>query len=273
MMGVHDSSLMRVKPIFEALYASDPTGGTWLSKVLALACQRSGRCTTRLGALTRAPQYEFRARPPRGFLRYLLSHADCLSVPPARAWLKWSQETQAKRRALLASDPETRREALELLDEATDLACREWWRLEGVTSVDCALFTTEAVIFIEGKWTEKAPSRTVTWWGGRNQVIRNLECARTTALRERVLEKNGHLRIAEAYALVIAEEDLCGPGSSRERELDGITDPVVVARSLPHLDDDGRALLMRSFLGWTTWQAVSRECGLPKSWSNQPEIG
>jgi hypothetical protein len=176
-------------------------------------------------------------------------------------WIKWSPETQAKRRALLAGDPGTRREALELLDETADLACREWWRLEGVTSVDCALFTTEAVIFIEGKRTEDSPSRSVSWWTGRNQVIRNLECGRSTVLRQRV-SKNGHLYIAEAYALVIAEEDLCGPESPRRRELDAITDPVVVARSLPHLDDDGRALLMRGFLGWTTWQAIVRECGL-----------
>jgi len=167
-----------------------------------------------------------------------------------------------KRTALLAGDPDVRREALELLDETADLQGMEWWRLEGVTSVDCALFTTEAVIFVEGKRTEDRPSRSITWWSGRNQVIRNLECARTTALRQRIRERNGHSRIAEAYALVIAEEDLCGSGSPRASELDAISDHRVVSRSLPHLDDGARAVLMRSFLGWTTWQAVIRECGL-----------
>jgi hypothetical protein len=51
---------------------------------------------------------------------------------------------------------------------------------------------------------------------------------------------------------------LCRPGTDRARELSALTNPDTVARSLPHFDENGREVLMRSYLGWTTWQALAR---------------
>jgi len=162
-MGIRNSSLTRVQPVLDSLHASDPTGATWLLPLLRLA-SGSDRIAEAFapGPLSTPPQYEFSAPPPRKFLRFLLTNPARLSIPSERVWQKWNEITQLKRRAFLAGDALIQREGLRLLDTARDLSERAWWRFEGVTSVDCALFTESTVVFIEGKRTEDGPSRQVS---------------------------------------------------------------------------------------------------------------
>ena len=250
-MGIRNSSLTRVQPVLDSLHASDPTGTNWLLPLLRLA-SRSNCIADDFapGQLSTPPQYEFSAPPPREFLRFLLANPATLAAPPERVWRKWNEITQVKRRAFLAGDAFIQREGLRSLDAARDLSERAWWRFEGVTSVDCALFTESTVVFIEGKRTEDGPSRQVTWWAGRNQVIRNMECA---------LELARATSRSHAFVLLVVEEDLCGLGTDRARNIEAVTDPSVIANSLPHLDPSGRDQIMRCYLGWTTWQAIVRK--------------
>lgn len=176
-MGVYESSLTRVKPVLGGLFGSDERGG-WLLPLLQLASMSHQLPSDfEPGPLILPPQYEFSAPPTRSFLHFLLSNPSKLSKPSEKVWGKWSSATQSKRRALLAGDASAQQEGLRLLGAAKKLSGPSWWRLEGVTLVDCALFTDNAVVFIEGKRTEIGPSKDVTWWVGRYQVIRNLECA------------------------------------------------------------------------------------------------
>jgi hypothetical protein len=145
------------------------------------------------------------------------------------------------------------REGLQSLDVAKDFLERSWWRFEGVTSVDCALFTDDTVIFIEGKRTENGPPKQVTWWAGRSQVIRNLECASNLA------QATGRVH---AFGLLIVEEDLSRPGTDRAGNMEAITDPRVIADSLPHLDTAAREQVMRCYVASTSWQAIVRELSL-----------
>lgn len=115
--------------------------------------------------------------------------------------------------------------------------------------MDCALFTTNAVIFVEGKRTEEGPSREVTWWRGRNQVIRNIECA---------LEWSARKQLSYAFVLLVLEEALCAAGSERARNADDVTGPECISQSLPHLGNGERDALMKHYLGWTTWESMAR---------------
>jgi hypothetical protein len=255
-MGVHDSSQTRVKPVLDCLFDSDATG-SWLLPLLRLSSM-SHQLPPDFdpGLLTRPPQYEFPASPTHSFLHFLLSNPSGLSKPPEKVWEKWSFATQAKRRALLAGDTSAQQEGLQLLGVAKKFSGQSWWRLEGVTKVDCALFTDNTVVFIEGKRTEIGPSRDVTWWTGRNQVIRNLECALSLA------EATGR---KYALGLLIVEEGLCGAGTDRARHIDSIIDPKVVQDSLPHLDAEARNRIMACYVGTTSWQAIVRRFSLNPS--------
>jgi hypothetical protein len=253
-MGIYNSSLTRVQPVFEYLYERDQNGTSWLLPLLRLA-NHSHHVPIDFepGPLVEAPCYEFPASPPREFLRFLLTNPDQLPNPAEQVWRKWSATTQAKRRALLSGDRTVKREGLTLLERASDLSQRTWWRLEGVTYVDCAFFTQSTVVFVEGKRTEEGPSQEVTWWTGRNQVIRNLECVSEFA---RVTGR------PHAFVIVIVEEELCERGSQRARSIDAITDPTVIASSLPHLEVQAREQVMGRYVGATTWQDIVRSLAL-----------
>lgn len=123
--------------------------------------------------------------------------------------------------------------------------------------MDCALFTDDTVIFLEGKRTEMGPSEGIIWYPTRNQVLRNLECARTQA----------RLHGLKHYFVILAveEEGPSGdPGASeRTRQHGLVTDAAMVEASLPHLTASERAELLEHYLGVTNWQSIVNTFHLP----------
>ena len=251
-MGKCNSSLTRVQPVFNALYDRDPTGQSWLPFLLALGSRSSGAFLD-LGDLIGPPKYEFDADPDPRYLLWLVSNPDRLTSPDGRYWRRWSAPTQRARRKLLKGDPKTRFGAMANLALRQPPPRRAWWRLEGVTKVDCALVTARAVIFVEGKRTEQGASNDVLWYSGRNQVLRNLDCLRETAFRA---------RIPTYYVLLVVERNLCPPGSARWVQLQQVTAPETVESSFPHLSATERELIMQQFLGHTTWEEIAGKFGL-----------
>ena len=113
--GRYDSSLTRVQPFLQALFARDPSGRSWLPALAGAT--RNGHA--RFGELLAEPGYlqtqlavrgvsgrlgcfEFPTGPPRELLTWFIDHPDQL-VWPAHAEL--SVETVKLRRALLNDDP------------------------------------------------------------------------------------------------------------------------------------------------------------------------
>lgn len=176
-MGTFDSSLTRVQPVFTELYNKDMTGKQWLGRLLQLPQQRSASIIPEnLGCLDQPPVFELPADPSRLFLKWLLEHPEELSVPDQKVWQKWNEQTRHNREALLRRDNAICNQAITELDRYDRLPARVWWRLEGISRVDCALTTPTTVVFIEGKRTEIGASKAVQWYPHRNQVLRNLEC-------------------------------------------------------------------------------------------------
>ena len=264
-MGRFDSSKTRVQPVFRALHRLDPSGERWLRSLLQIAGRGSepkppsipfdiGTLKQGIGKGTdpnRGVCFEFRVDPPRAFLKWLVEHPEKLRCPPDSEWQKWSDRTRNKRRALLNGDRPVQAEALTEIGR-TPLRSRGWWRLEGRTSVDCALFTETAVIFIEGKRTERGPSKNIVWYAEeRDQVLRNLDCAAEYA-REH--------KIPYFFALMVIEKVV----HDEEALNRTITDPISTRKSLPHLDEYSRRDLLSHYLGTTTWQGIVETFSLPR---------
>ena len=74
-MGKYNSSMTRVRPVFNALYDRDPTGRSWLPFLLALGSRSSGTFPD-LGDLIGPPKYEFEADPDPRYLLWLVSNPD-----------------------------------------------------------------------------------------------------------------------------------------------------------------------------------------------------
>lgn len=235
-MGALNSSRTRVQPVFAALHALDASGKSWLPALLRLGGR--GAPPADVGKLE-SVSFEYPAAPPRASLRWLVANGSQLQRPRYRT----SASVAEKRERLLAGDAETVSAALTAIEGGASYR-RQWWCLEGTTMVDCALFTDRCVIFIEGKRTELGASAAISWYGSRNQVLRNLDCARAIAATDG----------RDYYTLLVVEE--YGKTDPRHAAVKAVLDPVTVEKSLPHLSSDERTETLDHYLGFTTWQKI-----------------
>lgn len=259
-----NSSITRVRPVFQQLLAKDPTGTSWLPQILRLSkssglsggmgsdpgkvlpavSQRRTYGDRVQGSIELERCFEFSVAPGASFLRWLVENPDRLTWPLSEGRrLSYSATTQARREALvgLVSDSarsEAQASALRSLDRnGPEKSSRRWWAFEGFTEVDCCIETDRAVLIVEGKRTESL-SESTAWYSGRNQLHRNLEAARELAAGR------------EFGVLVVGEQEI--PESA-------IGNPEA---GLPHLTAAERAELMSHYLGSLTWAQVCAATGI-----------
>src|SRR5207249_4827014 len=153
-MGRFNSSKTRVAPVFNALLTRDPTGQTWLPRLVMLGSRSSSIAgISDVGALPGDhPAWwgrnERGFRPPVALLRWLVRNA---SEPASlRAW--GAETTRRRRKLLVRRDPKTVQQALELLDGK--IPRRAWYVLEGESRPDACLQTDRILLVAEGKRTE-----------------------------------------------------------------------------------------------------------------------
>jgi len=252
-----NSSITRVQPIFKALYEMDPSGESWVTSLLAIATRGNSLHTAvtenSLGHLLKPPQFEFPVDPPRTYLKWLIDHPENLSSPPVTALKTWSATTQRMRSRFLLGDKEVQAVAISNIESCNSLPKTAWWRFEGVTNVDCALITESTAIFIEGKRTERGPSKEVLWYKQRNQVHRNLDCASAYAQKE---------GLRHYFVIAIIDRDLMKQNPIRQKEWNTLMSREVVYESLPHLNDRERIEITRHYAGVTTWEDIVERFGL-----------
>jgi hypothetical protein len=259
-----NSSITRVRPVFQALLGRDPTGASWLPPLLSLSKSTGVSLTTIsepgrllpavsekrmyadpvLGPIPLERCFEFSVAPGSSFLRWLLTHPEQLTWPMSDGRRStYSVATQARREALTGLNGEAAKRAaqtssLGFLDRhGPERSSRQWWAFEGFTEVDCCLETDKLVLLIEGKRTESL-SESTEWYSGRNQLHRNLEAARELA------------RGREFGVFLIGEAEI--PPSALGNPEEG----------LPHLTSEERADLMTHYLGSHTWRQVCNVTGI-----------
>ncbi len=246
----------RARPFFEALFARDPSGGSWLPALLAATphgidrlgelAGSPGWLVTPLavrGASGRLACFDYPANPSRELLRWFIDHPDRLS------WIDAGDTTPdgvRLRRALILDDPpgtqpRAQDRARELLMTRSGLT-REWWRFEEPGPLDCMLITGRIVITVTAKAGEGLGPST-PWYPPRTELVRNLEAARQSASGRRWA------------SLVLSDTRSDDAGDE------------AVARSLPvaapHLDAEQREELHRAYLGNLTWDEARAAVNLP----------
>lgn len=242
-----DSSRTRVAPVLNWLYCRDTSGRTWLPQLLALV---GAQCP---GALDK-PLVEARWWPneialssPLALLTWLVHNCEMPDDPAALG----TGETKDRRLALIRRDEATRQLALTGLSQPG--RARAWYALEGPSQPDAYLATEEVMIVIEGKRTESQPTTKTEWMTVRHQMLRHLDAAwefrkgRTMIGLMIVEGADGNTEVLE-------------PWRDYRREL---SDPTVLARSMPHRSERERVEIFKSFAGVTTWQAVTEAVGVP----------
>jgi len=179
--------------------------------------------------------FEYSLPPSERFLLWLIERVGEECKP--RKGLRQEQLIAGRRADLFGDDAtlrqEAQREAIRSLMLHGPRASRnQWWALEGFTSVDCYLETSDMVLLIEGKRTESVSLGT-DWCATRNQIARNLEAARNAAQGRR-------------YAVLLLGEQQTPVG--REE----------IVAGLPHMTELESSFLSQHYLGCVTWQQVCK---------------
>jgi hypothetical protein len=279
--GRLNSSITRVRPVFQALLRRDPTGTSWVWTLLGMAtCNDAyaGAMQKNVGELRPhciklrtyddrvlkfygvdniqlAGCFEPSLPPPSAFLSWLIKHPEQMVWPHTKKGRgKFGQTAQDRREKLFGEHGRKEQQTVqeEALNELALVGApgslRKWWAFEGFSSIDCFLETDSLLLLIEGKRTEPLGPST-NWYPKRNQLIRNLEVAHSLA--------SGR----EFGVLVISEKDI-GPLSKD-----------TIDASLPHLGENERIELMRHYFGCMTWESVCKEMGTSfKSLPSETEV-
>jgi hypothetical protein len=267
----YHSSITRVRPFFQPLLRRDPQGLSWLPDLLRmthanpyLADELADNAGPLLDWVARPRMrpdralrlhgipsvelqdcFEYRLPPPPAFLRWLIEKPHALlwprddemsGLPQRRREELFGHHGFAKQKAAQA-------EALTELERAGAAGSNgKWWAFEGFTRVDCLLETPTLVLLIEGKRTEPLAQAT-RWFPQRNQVVRNLEVARTVAGEH---NKN--------YAVILLAEDYLEALALESGE-----------QSLPHLPLKARAEIMSHYLGCISWSHALAQMYFPQT--------
>ncbi len=254
-MGIFDSSRTRVAPVFGRLQCLDPSGRLWLQGLLELANSRqmprpeAGPSRLRLA---RWWPREARLAAPPGLLQWLLENVE--EPRDAAAWGR-RPEVMANRRRVVDRDAATLAGALRSLQERRP-SPRAWYVLEGPSQPDVYLDSADAVIVVEGKRTETAPTTSTAWMRVRHQMLRHLDGAWE------------HLEGRRIYGLYIVEAESgtssTDPPSTWHEAVESTISEEVLRGSLPHRTSDERSQIASALLGVTTWQAVCDEFQIPR---------
>ena len=250
-MGKHNSSLTRVRPFFRALLDRDPSGASWLPELLGCGPQRGSLSDELKGApgdllLSGViPKKEKRLYPTPEFLLWLISNPDKLTWPD-KGTRRFSEKTQKPREELFHGSQDVMRAGIRELEQLGVAKSEKlWWAFEGCTSVDYYLETEKLKLYIEGKRTEMLSAAT-DWYPARNQLLRNLECARADAK-------------GKPFAcLLIVEKPM--PDLTQKQ----------IEEGLPHMSLADRESLLKHFLGSATWREVCEATGV--AYDSLPDV-
>ena len=253
-MGIYDSSRTRVAPVFGRLQCWDPSGRMWLRRLLELANSRQVPVpevgTSRLRVAKWWPR-EARLAAPPGLLQWLLEHAE--EPRSAKAWGR-RPEVVANRRRIVDRDADTLAAALKSLQSRRS-SPRAWYVLEGPSQPDVYLASDDAVVVVEGKRTEAAPTTSTDWMTVRHQMLRHLDAAWE------------HRQGRQIYGLFIVEAEepdtSAEPSGAWHQAVESTISDQVLNGSLPHRSPEERSHIASALLGITTWQAVCNEFQIP----------
>jgi hypothetical protein len=251
--GKHDSSKTRVGPVFDKLRLQEDG---WISRLLALPVAGCGQ----------APDVSIDLRLVRGygFSKHVTENwsAKEKALNPSVALLSWlvrhgqslraqTNENHETRTLLREGDPKTVGDALKLL--RTEGKDRAWYVFEGPTYPDVYLETRDALVVVEGKRTEWAPTSYTKWLDGRHQIWRHIDAA---------WEIRGRRKIYGFFIVESGSSDNHETPNSWKEASQACFAEGALRSSFPHRSAQETSEISRCFLGVTTWQQVCATFGI-----------
>jgi hypothetical protein len=248
-MGKFNSSKTRVKPVFDALFENQERSSEILKKLLLLphnSISKIDQCGFTPGNIinTHWGQNEIKLNAPKSLLIWLVENAET----PLDGMPKASLDTQEKRLGLVNKDKSTIEKAVKLIHQ-DPLATKKWFILEGKTQPDVYIETENAIIVIEGKRTETAPTTSTQWMEVRHQMIRHIDAVWDFKKNKQVF----------GFFIVEGQNDNSEVPKNWIEYSELTINNEVLNKSLPHRTQQQRKQISDCFLGVTTWLAICNE--------------
>jgi len=254
-MGQRNSSTTRVAPVFNRLFASDPSGASWLAGLLKGGSRAAEADIAHIQPLLIQDHpvtwgsMELSLPTPLSLLEYLVQNIASHQVSESRD----RAYTREKRDALARRDADTVQEALRALRGGR--RGRKWYVLEGASKPDATFEMDDAVLLVEGKRTERSCTSATTWMGVRSQLVRHMDAA------------SEHFRGKRILGLLLVEgeggADGLRPSQHWKDESAAQYEPSMLSASLPHRSRSERHLIASGILGVATWQAICAQNQIP----------
>lgn len=249
-MGKYDSSLTRVKPVFDQLIERDSLGLSWLESIFNNA--EFGHPNQKEIKLKKPIESYYwgkneRAIPaPESLLVWLISNLSSVAHKKPNG----TSATSIKRQKLYEGDEQTILEALELLMKSKIKSSKKWYILEGASQPDVYIETSDSIFIVEGKRTESSTTQKTVWMRNRDQILRHVDAA---------WDFRGDRNI---YAILIVDGKPSQIPDKWIKASKSIHSLDIVKKSLPHRDPKTQLEIASCYRGVITWQRVCSLCNL-----------
>ncbi|KAF0238435.1 MAG: hypothetical protein FD181_1085 [Prolixibacteraceae bacterium] len=237
-MRLRDSSLTRVKPLFDFIDADEEK----LNRLLGLFKNNTQSITKNSIIKIGYGDNEITIPPSKSLSIWMLLNLNYLNKVKNYGVENIDSETFRKRKLLFSGDGALKDEAIRLIQMKSDLSARDWFIFEGKTHPDIFIETTDSIFVGEAKRTEKDITNKTKWLSQRDQLIRHIDS---------LLDQSK--TICSFYILDRGEYS---KGLFKERmklylEMDYFRD------NLRHRNEQLIERAMKSFIGYIFWDDIS----------------
>lgn len=170
-MGIRNSSLTRVKPLFDFI----DSNVVKLNDFLGLFSYKSSKIEQNSIIEIRYGDKEKKIPPSKTLLIWMIENLNELNKIDNYGVDKIDSNTYKKRKQLFSGDEITKKEAINLIQTKSKLPERGWYIFEGYTFPDIFIETTDSIYIGEAKRTEKDITTKTKWLSPRDQLIRHID--------------------------------------------------------------------------------------------------
>lgn len=237
-MGKHNSSLTRVKPLFDFINSDFDK----LNSFLGLFDYKNLRIEQNSLIEVRYGNNEKEIPPSRTLLIWMLYNLDVLNKVKNFGVINVGSDKYNKRKLLFSGDTKLRNEAINVIQTKTKLPKRDWYIFEGHTFPDIYIETIDSIFIGEAKRTEKNITTNTKWLCQRDQLIRHIDS---------LLDQPKKI-----YSFYILDKNEYLKGYYKE-SMESYTTKDYYKQNLKHRDDFFIEKACRSFIGFLFWEDIA----------------
>lgn len=240
-MGKHNSSLTRVKPLFDHINSDIEELNCFLG-LFNTNHRIEPNTLVEILYENGVGGKEKDLAPSKSLLIWMLENLEELNKNVVNFGAKdKDSKTYKKRELLFSGDTNTFEEAKKLIQEKSERLKNAWYIFEGFTHPDIYIETNDSIFIGEAKRTEKDITTNTTWLKQRDQLIRHIDS---------LLDLDQSKNIYSFYIL----ENLNG---CYEKSMKSYLDRDYFKNNLKHRGDTEIDRAFNSFIGYAFWKDIA----------------